>query len=123
MRFLGDGDDIDFCASHVLYDSFYELVTALQAVLEFGNAHDVHIYEEPDESILTVEKTDQDLVLTWAGEKTRQVKMGFQGGCREIALNMHRILTELGDGEFEREWHHPPPRDRLELLWARLGIE
>jgi hypothetical protein len=124
FRFTGDGGEIDVVASYTPNDPFYELVTALQAVIEHGGAHDVRLNEEPESSILTVENGGEKLVLSLKserGEIRERVEAGFQHGCREIARNLYHLDRDVGYDGFVGEWRHKPPRERICDLWAKVG--
>lgn len=116
MHFRGKGGEIDVLPSYTPNDPFYELVTAVQAVYEFGNSHDVIINEEPNEAILNIAKLGDKLVLTLdRGEKETpsRVEASFVTGCREIARNIHLLYKEIGYDGFVKEWGHRPPKERI----------
>ncbi len=124
FRFAGDGGEIDVGASYTLNDPFYELDTALQAVFTHGGAHDVRLNEEPQISILTVEKAGETLMLFLKSDRgsfRERVEVGFQHGCREIARNLYHLESDVGYDGFVREWRHEPPRERIRDLWAKVS--
>jgi hypothetical protein len=124
FRFAGEGGEIDVVASHVTNDPFYEFVTAMQAAFEYGNAHEVRLNEEPQISILTVEKSGEKLVLTLkdnGGSLRGCVQANFRGGCREIARNLHHLERDVGDDRFVEQWGHGAPRERIRELWTKVS--
>jgi hypothetical protein len=124
FHFTGDGGEIDVVASYILNDPLYELVTALQAVFEHGGAHDVRLNEEPQISILTVERSGGSLVLslkTDRGSIRERVEVAFQHGCRKIARNLYDLDRDVGYDRFVEEWRHEPPRERIRDLWTKVG--
>jgi hypothetical protein len=124
FRFTGEGGEIDVVASYVLNDSFYEFVTAMQAVFERGGAHDVRLNEEPQISILTVEKSGEKLVLWLKSERgaiRERLEVGFQHGCREIARKLYDLDRDVGYEDFVGAWGHEPPRERIRDLWAKVS--
>lgn len=124
FRFTGDGVEIDIVASYTPNDPFYEFVTAVQAVFEHGGAHDVRLNDEPQISILTLEKSGEKLALSLKngdGSLRRRVETNFRSGCRTIALNLHHLQREVGYDRFVKEWRHKPPRERIRDLWERVS--
>jgi hypothetical protein len=124
FRFTGSGGVIDVTASYTPTDSFYEFVTAVQAVFERGGAHDVRLDEEPRISILTVEKAGERLVLSLkeeTGAQRGRVEASFEGGCREVARNLYHLMRDVGYDRFVSDWRHTPPRSRIDDLWARVS--
>jgi hypothetical protein len=124
FRFTGEGGEIDIVASYVPNDPFYEFVTAIQAVHEHGTAHEVRLNEEPQTSILTLEKCDEKLVLSLRGADGTlrgRVEAGFQSACREIARSLYHLEKDVGYDRFVREWRHAPPRARIREFWTNFG--
>lgn len=122
--FAGEGGEIDVVASYTPNDPFYEFVTAIQAVFEHAGAHDVRLNEEPQISILTLEKSGEKLVLLLKDERgsiRERVEVSFQLGCREIARNLYNLLKEPGYDGFVQEWRHEPPRERVRDLWRKIS--
>lgn len=123
LRFTGDGGEIDVTASSVPNDPFYELVTAMQAVFANGGSHDVRINEEPEESVLTIEKEGDRLLLLWrskSGAIRARIDAQFSSACREIARDIYHLHRDVGYEGFAKEWHHRPPRERIAALWANF---
>jgi hypothetical protein len=124
FRFAGEGGEIDIVGSSVPNDPFYEFVTAIQAAFEYGNAHDVRLNEEPQISILTVEKSGERLVLSLkdeSGSLRGRVQANFRGGCREIARNLRDLERDVGDDRFVEQWGHGAPRERIRDLWTKVS--
>lgn len=124
FRFTGQGGEINVVAAYTPNDTFYDFVTAIQAVFESGGAYDVQVSEEPAFSLLRVERVGDKLVLTLrgeTGEHSGRIEADFHTGCRQIALNLHRLMSDVGYDGFVQQWRHSPPRARINDLWARVS--
>jgi len=126
FRFIGETGEIDLLASYTPFDSFEELITALQALLDFGNSHKIRVNEEPKESVLTLSRKDDSLFLTLLDDREThltQIETSFTSGCQEIARNIYQLYKEVGHEGFEREWRHRPPEEKIKRLWVRVSSE
>lgn len=122
IRIAGRDGEISVTASHVPSDGFYDLVSSLRALYEFGGSKTVRLHEEPDWIEISFAKIDNKLVIEAAncdGEPVR-LEAGFDAGCREFARRFKLLLEELGYNGFASEWQHRPPRDEIRKFWAHF---
>jgi len=122
IRITGPGGEISITASYTPSDGFYDLVSTVRALYEFGGSKIVRFHEEPVWTEVSLSKVDNRLVIEVGegyGEPVR-LEAGFDKGCREFARRFKLLLEEVGYDGFTREWRHRPPRDEIRKLWAHF---
>lgn len=120
IRIAGRGGEISVTASYAPADAFYDLVSSLRALYEFGGSKVVRFHEEPDWVEISFSKVDNRLVVEAANDAGEPVRLeaGFDNGCREFARRFKLLLDEVGDVQFASEWKHRPPKDEIRRFWA-----
>ena len=119
FRFFGVGGNISLIASYTPEDSFYEFVTALQALLGREGSFDIPINEEPDEWVLRLSRIEDQFTLTLLDKTLNEhekIAAPFSEAAGEIGRNLLQLLDAVGEGQFEKEWY-PAPRDRIQAIW------
>ncbi|MEM8682265.1 MAG: hypothetical protein AAGF72_02475 [Pseudomonadota bacterium] len=120
IRIAGRGGEICITASDVPADGFYDLVSSMRALYEFGGSKVVRLHEEPDWIEISFSKVDNKLVVEAANSDGAPVRLeaGFDTGCREFARRFKFLLEEVGYAVFAKEWQHRLPRDEIRKFWA-----
>ena len=122
IRIAGRGGEISVAASYTPDDGFYDLVSSLRALYEFGGSRVVRLHEEPDSTEISFSRIDNKLVIEVANSDREPVRLeaGFDAGCREFARRFKLLLEEVGYDGFTKEWRHRPPRDEIRKFWQHF---
>ena len=123
IRIQAHGDEIDMTASYTPYDSITELAAALNRILNGSEVEEVHINEEPQESLLRLTSSDQELVIEHVPSNSEQaepqvtLRVPLDSALREMARKLMFLLEDHGYDRFIEHWHHRPPKILLVRAW------
>ena len=122
IRIAGRGGEISVTASYTPTDGFYDLVSSLRALYEFGGSKVVRLHEEPGWTEISFSKVDDRLLIEVANTDGGPLRLeaGFDAGCREFARRFKFLLEEIGYAGFTKEWRHRPPRDEVRRFWEHF---
>jgi hypothetical protein len=109
------GNELQFTASHVPFDSLAELVNALSAFLESGRAGVARFNCEPEAYELSIEPGIAPGLLRLRAGSARE-HWSHEGDAQKIGRTIWRALRKLESQFDPTHWTHGFPSRALETL-------
>lgn len=121
-----------FFPSRALYDSIWELVCALLAILQGSSEQIVHWCDEPQEHEFSFRRENGQLEFqvfpiaysTVVGRRREDQVFYYRGSYYEVIRPLWKALRDMQSSqsleEYEKEWRHPFPVSEMTELTARV---